>query len=82
MAALPWPGPARSDAYRMGWEVGVIATRRVPVPLRDEDFHSKPHGVRVWPISDEPATPPISGTGLEADDVVHDFMGFDPSSSF
>jgi hypothetical protein len=32
-SGAPCPGPTRSDAYRMGWEVGAIATRRVPVPL-------------------------------------------------
>ena len=26
------PGPARSEAYRLGWEMGAIAARRVPVP--------------------------------------------------
>jgi hypothetical protein len=28
----PCPGPARGDAYRMGWEMGAIAAYRVPVP--------------------------------------------------
>jgi hypothetical protein len=28
----PCPGPARSDAFRLGWEMGAIAAYRVPVP--------------------------------------------------
>ncbi len=28
----PCPGPARSEPYRLGWEIGAIAARRVPVP--------------------------------------------------
>jgi hypothetical protein len=31
-AGAPCPGPAHSDAYRLGWEVGAIHARRVPVP--------------------------------------------------
>jgi hypothetical protein len=27
----PCPGAARSDAYRLGWEVGAIRARRVAV---------------------------------------------------
>jgi hypothetical protein len=26
------PGPGFTDAYRLGWEMGAIAARRVPVP--------------------------------------------------
>jgi hypothetical protein len=32
ITGAPCPGPARSDAYRLGWEVGAIHARRVPVP--------------------------------------------------
>lgn len=28
----PCPGAARSDAYRLGWEMGAIASGRVPPP--------------------------------------------------
>lgn len=28
----PCPGAARSAPYRLGWEMGAIAARRVPVP--------------------------------------------------
>jgi hypothetical protein len=31
-AGAPCPGPSRSDAYRLGWEMGAIAAYRVPVP--------------------------------------------------
>lgn len=32
IAGAPCPGPARSAPYRLGWEMGAIAVRRVPVP--------------------------------------------------
>lgn len=32
LCGAPCPGPARSDPYRLGWEMGAIAARRVPVP--------------------------------------------------
>jgi hypothetical protein len=28
----PCPGPARNDAFRLGWEMGAIAAGRVPPP--------------------------------------------------
>jgi hypothetical protein len=28
----PCPGPARDDAFRLGWEMGAIAAYRVPPP--------------------------------------------------
>jgi hypothetical protein len=28
----PCPGPSRSDAFRMGWEMGAIHAYRIPVP--------------------------------------------------
>ena len=31
-SGAPCPGPARSAPYRLGWEMGAIAARRVPVP--------------------------------------------------
>ena len=32
MSGAPCPGPARSEPYRLGWEMGAIAVYRVPVP--------------------------------------------------
>jgi hypothetical protein len=28
----PCPGPARCDAFRLGWEIGATTAKRVPIP--------------------------------------------------